>query len=71
MHTDLYGHNLKVTKYLLSLKGQAKVEIIIRNPLAFYASPLLPQSIHMQIDAVNTKISIIVINFSLNIQGMD
>ena len=48
-------------------KGQAKVEIIIPNPIVFQSSPLLPLSIQRKIDAI----SIIVIYFSLSTQRLD
>ena len=53
------------------LKGQAKVEIISPNPVVFYSSPLLPLTIQRKIDAVDITISMSVIYFSLNTQGLD
>ena len=47
-------------------KGQAKVDIIIPNPVVIQSSHLLPQSIQRQIDAGDLTISMSVIYFSLN-----
>ena len=52
-------------------KGQAKVEIIIPNPVEFQSSPLLPLNIQRKIDAVDITIWISVNYFSLNTQGLD